>query len=60
MNNRSPHKIVDELGFKGKLKSLFFKVSKDMVVFRNSITRRELKEANISDSKEEFYQLFFR
>jgi len=59
LNNKSLHKAIGELGFRGKLKRLFFKVSKSTVVFNSSVTRKGLKEANIPDSKEELYQLFF-
>jgi hypothetical protein len=60
LKNKRLHKVVEELGFKGKLKRLFFKVSKHTIVFDNSVTRRVLKEAKIPDSKEELYQLFFK
>lgn len=60
LKNKPLHKVVAELGFKGKLKKLFFDVSKNDILFRKSITRKELNEANVPDSKEELYQLFFK
>jgi hypothetical protein len=60
LKNKTLHKVVDELGFKGRLKKLFFDVSKTDILFRNSVTRKELIEANVPDSKEELYQLFFK
>ncbi len=42
--NKSPHKIIEQLGFKGKLKQIFFNVNKTTVLFRNPV---------ILDSKDE-------
>ena len=58
-NNKSLHKVIDELGFKGKLKKLFFKVAQDVVVFNNPVARDDLTEANIESSKEKLFELFF-
>jgi hypothetical protein len=59
LNNKSLHKVVDELGFKGKIKKLFFKVTQGVVVFNNPITRKDLLDTNIVVSKTEFSQIFF-
>ena len=45
------HKIVENLGFKGDLKKLFFNVSKNSILFRNPITRRDLEQLGISRIK---------
>lgn len=49
--NRSFSKTTDELGFRGELKKLFFKVSKDKVIFRNLITNKQVRELHIDTDK---------
>lgn len=41
--NKSFHKIIENLGFKGDLKHIFFQVSKNTILFRNPVTSEELK-----------------
>lgn len=41
--NKSFHKIIENLGFKGDLKHIFFQVSKNTILFRNPVTPEELK-----------------
>jgi hypothetical protein len=48
IGQKSLHKIVNELGFTAKLKRLFFKVSKDAIAFKSSVTEADLQEADIS------------
>ncbi len=38
------HKIVENLGFEGDTKEVFFSVSKDAIEFRNPITKKDLEE----------------
>jgi hypothetical protein len=59
LNNKSLHKVVDELGFKGKLKKLFFNLTQDVVVFNNPVTRKDLLETNSIVSEAELSRLFF-
>lgn len=52
--NKSLHKVLNELGFKGKLKELFFDVSSKGIIFHNPITeqdliKRNLKQITLSD-----------
>lgn len=44
---KSIHKIVENLGFKGDLKQVFFDVSSKGVYFRNPVTKDELDEIGI-------------
>lgn len=48
---KSLHKIVENLGFKGDLKTVFFTVSQDAVSFRNPITQDDLEKLGISKIK---------
>ena len=41
---KSLHKIVENLGFEGDTKEVFFSVSKNAIEFRNPITKRDLEE----------------
>jgi len=59
LKNKSLHKVVDELGFRGKLKKLFFKVAQDVVVFNNPVTVRDLLETSITISEKDFSRIFF-
>ena len=44
---KSLHKIVENLGFQGDIKRVFFNVSEQSVQFRNSITREDLKNLHV-------------
>ncbi len=46
--------IVDELGFKGRLRWLLFETSKGTIKFKNIITKEELKEREINPKKLSF------
>lgn len=48
---KSLHKIVENLGFKGELKKVFFDVSKNSIQFNNPITRECLKSLGINRIK---------
>jgi len=48
---KSLHKIIENLGFRGDLKTVFFTVSQDAVCFRNPITQDELEKLGISKIK---------
>lgn len=48
---KSLHKIVENLGFQGDIKRVFFNVSEQSIKFRNSITRKDLKNLNIDRIK---------
>lgn len=48
---KSFHKIIENLGFKGDLKKIFFEVSEDAVVFRNPITQEVLNAMGIIKPK---------
>lgn len=41
---KSLHKIVENLGFEGDTKEVFFSVSKNAIEFRNPITKKDLEE----------------
>ena len=41
---KSLHKIVENLGFEGDTKEVFFSVSKNAIEFRNAITKKDLEE----------------
>lgn len=41
---KSLHKIVENLGFEGDTKEVFFSVSKTAIEFRNPITKKDLEE----------------
>lgn len=41
------HKIIENLGFKGDLKKIFFDVSKTSILFRNPITREDLEHLGV-------------
>ena len=45
---KSPHKIVENLGFTQALKKAFFDISKGAIRFRKQITRSELQELGIA------------
>ncbi len=45
------HKIVENLGFKGDYRKVFFKISKEYILFRNPITQQELDKIGISRIK---------
>lgn len=45
--NKSLHKVVENLGFRGDLKTVFFKVASDRILFRNPIRESQLKEVGI-------------
>lgn len=49
--NKSFFKIVENLGFKGKIRELFFKVSKDAIYFRNPITIADFEALHINISE---------
>ena len=44
---KSLHKIVENLGFRGDIKRVFFDVSEQAIQFRNPITRKDLQDLNI-------------
>lgn len=46
---RSLSKTLDEIGFKKQLKKLFLKSSRKKVMFRNKVTRGEIKELKIDE-----------
>lgn len=48
---KSLHKIVENLGFKRDLKTVFFTVSKDAIYFRNPITQDDLETLGINTIK---------
>ncbi len=48
---KSFHKIVENLGFKGDLKRVFFQVSKTSIYFRNPITEDDLEAPGIGKIK---------
>lgn len=39
-------KIIENLGFRGEMKAIFFSVSKTSIMFRNPITHEHLKDSN--------------
>lgn len=41
---KSLHKIIENLGFEGDTKEVFFSVSKNAIEFRNPITKKDLEE----------------
>lgn len=41
------HKIVENLGFTGDLRKIFFKISKSTILFRNPITETDLEKLGI-------------
>lgn len=41
------HKIVENLGFKGDIKSLFFNISKSSIKFKKQITQKDLDELDL-------------
>ncbi len=43
LKGKSVHKIIEQLGFGGDLKKIFFKVNKNTVVFHNPVKRSTLK-----------------
>jgi hypothetical protein len=43
LKGKSVHKIIEQLGFSGDLKKIFFKVNKNTVVFHNPVKRSTLK-----------------
>ena len=43
-DNKNPHKIIEQLGFKGKLKQIFFSANKTTVIFRNPVFLDSLDE----------------
>ncbi len=45
---KSPSKIVENLGFAGEFKKVFFDISKDSIRFRKQITRSQLQEFGIT------------
>ncbi len=45
--NKSFHKIVENLGFSGDIKKLFFVVSKDAILFRNPVTKSDMEQLGI-------------
>ena len=49
--NKSLHKIVENLGFKGNLKTAFMDVTKDTICFRNPIIQDDLDKLGISKIK---------
>lgn len=49
--SKSLHKIVENLGFKGDLKKVFFQVSKNAICFNNPITKEDLEALGISKIK---------
>lgn len=49
--NKSFHKIIENLGFKGDLKHIFFQVSKNTILFRNPVTPEELNKLGYSRIK---------
>ena len=44
---KSPHKIIENLGFRAELKRVFFNISKNDIFFRNPITQKDLDELGI-------------
>ncbi|HEX6977104.1 MAG TPA: hypothetical protein VF185_01930 [Patescibacteria group bacterium] len=44
---KSLHKIVENLGFVGDLKKVFFNVSKDSICFKNPVTRPDLDKLGV-------------
>jgi|GEM_PF-1192914 len=48
---KSFHKIVENLGFKGDLKRVFFQVSKSSIFFRNPVTKSILEDLEINTIK---------
>ncbi len=42
--NKDFHKIIENLGFEGDTKKVFFSVSKNAIEFRNPITKQDLQE----------------
>lgn len=49
---KSFHQILNDLGFKSELKKVFFpNISKDALIFRNSVTAEMLKNAEIDEDK---------
>ena len=49
--SKTLHKIVENLGFKGNLKTAFMDVTKDTICFRNPITQDDLEKLGISKIK---------
>lgn len=45
---KSLHKIVENLGFTGDLKKVFFDVSKHSIQFRNPVTSEDLRQLGVS------------
>lgn len=45
--SRPPHKILNDLGFKGKLLQIFFRVSQNTIFFRNPVYRSDLENLKI-------------
>lgn len=44
---KKSHNIINDLGFKGKLKEAFFNISKTTAYFRNPVTKKDLKQLRI-------------
>jgi len=49
--SKSLHEIVQELGFKKDLKTVFFNVSKTNITFRNPISNKDLQDLDIKKIK---------
>lgn len=48
---KSPHKIVENLGFTGNIKRIFMQVTKDAICFKNPITKTDLEKLGITKLK---------
>jgi hypothetical protein len=44
---KDPHKILQNLGFKGGVRKAFFDVSKDTICFRNPLRKKDLEDLQI-------------
>ena len=48
---KNPNNIINDLGFKDKLKEAFFKISKGTAYFRNPVTKKDLEQLGIDTIK---------
>ncbi|MFH1827028.1 MAG: hypothetical protein ABH812_01170 [bacterium] len=48
---KSLHKIIENLGFSGDLRKIFFNVSKNAIYFRNPVTKTDLQKLGMSRIK---------
>lgn len=49
--DKSLHKIIENLGFRGDLRKAFFDVSQDSIRFKNPVTRKDLADLGITRIK---------